>query len=97
MAKRERTLRVRMDDDEWQALEEKANEASLTMSELVRTSIGKLQVRNRKDQRERTIVLNRLNANLNMIEKWCNTYKSNADRVEVISHLIAIEQEIKPR
>ena len=95
MATRGKTLRVRMNAEEWALLDNKAFEAGLSMSELVRASLDTLSVRNRKDQRERNIALNRINANLNVIAKWCNTYRANAERVEVLSHLVAIEREIK--
>lgn len=95
MAKRTELLQVRMSEDEWSALDQKAKDANISMSKLVRTSVTQLTIRHRKDQRDRTVVLNRLNANLNMIAKWCNTHKDNMEAVEVISHLIAIERQFR--
>ena len=40
-------------------------------------------------------MLNRINANLNMIARWVNTHRGAADSVEVVSHLMAIERAIK--
>ncbi|WP_281279663.1 hypothetical protein [Swingsia samuiensis] len=39
-------------------------------------------------------MLNRINANLNMIDRWVNTYQDAADTVQVVSHLIAIQRSI---
>lgn len=67
----------------------------MTMSEVVRDHLGKVKIRNRKDEKDRVVMLNRINANLNMIARWVNTYKGKGDAVQVVAHLIAIEREIK--
>lgn len=67
----------------------------MTMSELVRDHLSKLKVRNRQDERERVAMLNRINANLNMIARWVNTHRSAAEAIEVVSHLMVIERTIK--
>ena|SRR5690554_912308 len=95
MNTRNKTLRVRFSDDEWQALTDLANAADMSMSKLVRDHLGAVEIRNRKDERERVAMLNRINANLNMIARWVNTYKRSADAVQVVSHLMAVEREIK--
>jgi hypothetical protein len=88
-------LRVRFSDAEWQALQDLSESASMTMSEVVRDHLGKVKIRNRKDERERVAMLNRINANLNMIARWVNTHKGAADAVQVVTHLMVIEREIK--
>lgn len=95
MERRENMLRVRFSDEEFEALKLRAEEAGCSMSELVRDHLGKVSVRNRSDERERKIALNRINANLNMIARWVNTYKAGASSVEVVAHLIAIERHIR--
>jgi hypothetical protein len=40
-------------------------------------------------------MLNRINANLNMIARWVNTHKGAADAVQAVTHLMVIEREIK--
>lgn len=67
----------------------------MTMSEVVRDHLGKVTIRNRKDERDRVAMLNRINANLNMIARWVNTHKGAADAVQVVTHLMVIEREIK--
>ncbi len=88
-------LRVRFSEAEWQALQDLAESAGMTMSEVVRDHLGKVKIRNRKDERDRVAMLNRINANLNMIARWVNTHKGAADAVQVVTHLTVIEREIK--
>ncbi|MBH2586100.1 plasmid mobilization relaxosome protein MobC [Serratia marcescens] len=95
MTTRNQMLRVRFSDTEWQALQGLADAASMSMSEVVRDHLGKVKIRNRKDERDRVVMLNRINANLNMIARWVNTHKGAADAVQVVTHLMAIEREIK--
>ena len=56
------------------------------MSELVRDHLGALTVLERDEELEkkRIALLNRINANLNMIAKWVNTHKDSADAIEEI-------------
>ncbi|WP_050515618.1 plasmid mobilization protein [Dickeya undicola] len=95
MKKRENMLRVRFSDDEFSQLQALADRSGFTMSELVRDHIGRMNISHKADDRERLILLNRLNANLNMIARWVNTHKSAASAVEVVSHLMAIERHIR--
>lgn len=94
MAKKQHMLQVRIDEEDYEKLQKLADAAGISMSSLVRDHIGKIRVRNRTDERERVAMLNRINANLNMIARWVNTHKSAAASVEVVTHLMAIEREI---
>lgn len=91
---RQRLLRVRFSDSEWRVLESKASEANRSKSELVRQSINAVKVKNKSAEKDLAVVLNRINANLNMIAKWCNTYKSGADCLQVVAGLQCIEREV---
>jgi len=93
--RRETLLRIRVNDAEYERLKALAKEANLTPSALVRDHIGKLRVRNRSDEQQRIAMLNRINANLNMIARWCNTHKGAADTIEVVSHLQAIQAAVE--
>lgn len=84
-----------MTEEEWQHIERLSELAELPMSEVVRASLHRVRIVNRADHKRRTILLNRVNANLNMIAKWVNTHLDLADRVEVLSHLISIEKKIE--
>ena len=93
--KRNRIVRVRFSDAEWEALQALSESAGMTMSELVRGHLKKIKVRNRQDEKARVIMLNRINANLNMIARWVNTHRGAAEGVEVVSYLMAVERAIK--
>ena len=93
--RRETLLRIRVNDGEYERLQTLASEAGMTPSALVRDHIGKLRVRNRSDEQQRVGMLNRINANLNMIARWCNTHKGAAETIEVVSHLQAIQATVE--
>jgi len=95
LTKKQRMLQVRIDEDDYDRLQQLAEETGISMSSLVRDHIGKIRVRNRSDERDRVAMLNRINANLNMIARWVNTHKSAAVSVEVLTHLMAIEREVE--
>ena len=79
---------------EWHA---KARSAGLTLSDLVRRSVGRARtwtVAHAEVERERTRELARLGNNLNQIARWANTHKGAIEAVEVIGHLIAIERAL---
>lgn len=92
--RRETLLRVRLNDAEHERLKALAAEAGVKPSTLIRDHIDKLQVRNRDDERQRIGLLNRINANCNMIARWCNVHKGAADVVEVVAHLQAIRRAV---
>lgn len=95
MEKRTERLYIRLTKDELEHAQKLAKESRLTISELVRDHLGKTTVRNRNDERQRTINLNRINANLNMIARWVNTHKSNAETTQVLAELIALDRNIR--
>ena len=74
---------------------EKGIDLMLDAFELVRDHLGRVSVRNKDVDRERIAMLNRINANLNMIARWVNTHKSSASSVEVVAHLMDIERHIR--
>jgi hypothetical protein len=89
--KRSRVIRVRVREDEYEALMKKG-EAAGSMSALLRDHLGKVAIRHRDDERQRLALLNRINANLNQIAKWCNTYKTQAEAEAVTGYLVAIRE-----
>ena len=79
---------------EWHA---KARSVGLSLSDLVRRSIGRVRtwtVAHTELERERTRELARIGSNLNQIARWANTHKENAEVVEVVTHLVAIERSL---
>jgi hypothetical protein len=90
---RTRVIRVRVDDDEYAALTRKGAAVG-SMSRLLRDHLGKIQVRHRDDELQRLIMLNRMNANLNMIARWANTHKEAAEAVQVHACLADVRREL---
>jgi hypothetical protein len=90
---RGRMIRVRVSDEEYATLAEKSAAVG-DMSKFLRDHLGKAQIRHREDERRRLAMLNRINANLNMISRWVNTHKSAADAVQVMVYLADVQREL---
>jgi hypothetical protein len=88
-------IRVRVSQTEYDALSTKAKTAGLSVSAFLRDHAGKAFIRNRDDERQRRALVNRLNANLNMIARWANTYKSDAEAATAGVFLSDIRREFK--
>ena len=87
-------VKVRASDSERAEWHAKARSAGLTLSDLVRRSLGRVRtwtVPHAEVERERTREVARLGNNVNQIARWANTHKG---AVEVIGHLIAIERAL---
>jgi mobilization protein NikA len=93
-AARRRRVWIRFSEEEHASLAATAKAAGLNPSALLRDHLGKVRIRHREDERQRVIALNRINANLNMLARWCNTHKGGADVVQIMAYLVAVEREI---
>lgn len=93
-AVRSHVLPLRLNDEERERIRSLAAQAGCTPTDLLRRHVGRVKVRDATAERQRVAMLNRINANLNMIARWVNTHKASADAVQVIAHLVAIEREI---
>ena len=91
---RGRRVWVRFSEDEYQALKARADEAGMTASALIRDHLGKVRVRNRADEGRRNELLNGINANLNMLARWANTYKTTLEAMPIRRRLILVEGQI---
>ena len=79
---------------EWHA---KARSAGLTLSDLVRRSVGRTRtwtVAHAEVERERVQQVARIGNNLNQIARWANTHRGAIEAVEVIAHLVAIRRAL---
>ena len=79
---------------EWHA---KARAAGLTLSDLVRRSVGRTRtwtVAHAEVERERTRQVARIGNNLNQIARWANTHREAIEAVEVMGHLVAIRRTL---
>ena len=73
---------------EWHA---KARSVGLSLSDLVRRSIGRMRtwtVAHAELELEHTRELARIGSNLNQIARWANTHKENAEAVVVSSYVV---------
>jgi hypothetical protein len=93
--KRPHEMKVRLSEIEKKELLSRAEISGMQPAVWLRHRIGKAAIPNVQAMREKTAMLNRWNANLNMISKWCNTYKSNADAIEVKAELVALQNLIR--
>ena len=91
-------VKIRASDAERAAWHAKARAAGLSLSDLVRRSVGRVRtwtVAHTELERERTRELARIGSNLNQIARWANTYREAADALEVVAHLAAIERALE--
>lgn len=89
---------IRCSVNEKADLKIRADAAGVTVSELVRQSLGRVRTwtaSHRQAHRERTLELARIGTNLNQIARWCNTYKTTAEATEVLAALVAVERQLK--
>ena len=94
---RTKPIAVRLTDEEKLDWDLKAHAAGLSISELVRQAMNRVRISHVGDravQIERTRQIAKIGNNLNQIARWVNRYKTTADTVEVVTHLIAIEQAL---
>ena len=93
-------VKIRASDAERAEWHAKARAAGLSLSDLVRRSVGRVRtwtVAHTELERERTRELARIGSNLNQIARWANTYREAADALEVVAHLAAIERALETR
>ena len=91
---REYVFKVRLSREERDRLANVASAAGKSIAELIRCDAGRMTVRDVSSERARVAMLNRINANLNMIARWVNTHRSAADAVQVIAELSAVERAV---
>ena len=94
---RTKPIAVRLTDEEKLDWDLKAHAAGLSISELVRQAMSRVRISHVGDrafQIERTRQIAKIGNNLNQIARWVNRYKTTADTVEVVTHLLAIEQAL---
>ena len=96
-ARREVWVKIRASEAERAEWHGKARSIGLSLSDLVRRSVGRVRtwtVAHTELERERSRELARIGSNLNQIARWANIHKENAEVVEVVAHLVAIERAL---
>ena len=91
------TATARVSPAELTAWQAKAAAAGVSLSALLRQAMARTRTWTAPAaavERERTRQVARLGSNLNQIARWANTYASTASAVEVVAHLVAIEQAL---
>ena len=88
-----------MSVDEKALLIAKAVEAEKSLNQFMLDSIKSAKVQPRPtenlDLRKQNIWLNRINSNLNMLAKWANIYRDDADGVLIHVRLLQIRRELQ--
>jgi hypothetical protein len=102
--KRNKWVHVKASEAERAAWQEMANNAELTLSDLVRSKMGESDQVGRSPKRRKRLTkkadpellhqLAKIGNNINQLAKWANQYKSSAEAVAIISHLSAIDLEL---
>ena len=96
-ARRKVWVKIRASEAERAEWHAKARSVGLSLSDLVRRSVGRVRtwtVAHTELERERTRELARIGSNLNQIARWANIHKENAEALEVAAHLVAIERAL---
>jgi hypothetical protein len=91
---REHEIKIRLSNAEYDRLKAVAASAGKPPAVFLREHFDEVRVRHRDDEHQRNVLLNRWNANLNMIAKWVNTYREHADARHVIRQLKTLEREL---
>jgi len=95
MTARDYEMKIRLNPTEKAELEYRAALAGMPPAVYLRERISRGTIPNVEAMRERTGMLNRWNANLNMIARWCNIHKSGAAALEVHAELVNLSRLIK--
>ena len=88
---------ARVSEAELAAWRAKAAAAGVPLSVLLRQAMARTRTWTAPAaavERARTRELARIGSNLNQIARWANTYPAAAEAVQVLAHLVAIEQAL---
>lgn len=90
-------IEIRISTEDKKELKAKAENAGVSVSELIKQSVKRVRtftIADKSIELQKLKELNRIGNNLNQIARWCNVHKSDAEAVDVIKHLVAIEKAI---
>ena len=93
--KRNLWLKLRVTPEEKAAFENAATEAGQSFSDFARQRLLGARLRRTDGERETIRHLARIGANLNQLARWANTYKSQAEAIEVILCLDQLRDDLK--
>ena len=95
---RNKWIKIRVSSAEKLAIENKAELVGCKVADLVRQSLSRVNTWTAADKalaREKIREIRRIGQNLNQIARWCNRYKSGTESLQVLIHLVAIEQNLQ--
>jgi hypothetical protein len=92
---RTRFLKVRLSEAEATAINARALEAGMTVSDLVRLRVLNFRLRQTGADRERLRRLASIGSNINQIARWANIHKSSGQALEVALWLNRLIQAIQ--
>lgn len=99
--RRSKAIPVRFSQDELAQLEAKLEEFGGRRSDYIRQAAlgAKIQSQGALDEHSAALrffaaVMNRINANLNMVAKYANTYLEDADKIKILTELLEIERSV---
>lgn len=96
--KKTRRVEVRFSEKEYDELSVIADKGDTTVSDVVRlsaTRVKTITLGAKRAQQERVREIAKIGNNINQIARWVNTHKSNADTINVLTHLREIDKSIK--
>lgn len=95
--KREKTIRVRVNEEEFANLSQKADEVGLSMSAFLREMTNLKPINNRQELKILNTNLRRIGVNVNQIARYVNSQKgySSVDVAELATALISIERQLE--
>ena len=90
-------IKLRVSETEKAEFEAKAQDAGMTLADLIRHRLLQYRLRKTSEEREAIRLIARAGANLNQIARWANTYTREIGSVQVIMRLDAVLRELKER
>ena len=87
-------LKMRVSADERAHIQSTAKAAGVTVSDFIRHRVLNYRLRSRGYEREVTLHLARIGANLNQLARWANTHKGDAESLEVLICLDRLRCEL---
>ena len=92
---RNKIIKLRVSENEYDAIMNKITEAETTISDFIRYRILNYRLRKTTAERDKVRHIARIGANVNQIARWVNVNKRRAETIEVILHLDAISEQLK--
>ena len=91
---RTKKIQIRVTEEEYAHLKALGDEVG-GMTALLRTHLGRVSIRSRRDDQEMRRMLGRGLGLLNQIAKWCNVHKEAMESLPVKSRLVEVERLLR--